>query len=56
MSSENKMKNTKNNRKSDGKFRSKHIDHAPQDESARAKSGLQGTTSDNDRTASERQG
>lgn len=56
MSSENKMKNTKNNKKSDGKFKSKHIDHDPQSESARAKFGLQSTTSDNDRTARESKG
>lgn len=54
MSNENKMKNTKNNKKSDGKFASKHIDHNPQEESSRAKFGLQSTTSDNNRTASER--
>lgn len=50
MSGENKMKNTKNNKKSDGKFKSKHISHNPQDESARAKNGLQSTTSDDNRT------
>lgn len=49
MSGENKMKNTKNNKKQDGKFHSKHINHNPQDESARAKSGLQNTTSNYDR-------
>ena len=32
----NKMKSTKNNRKSDGKFRKKTIKHDPQDESSRA--------------------
>lgn len=50
MSGENKMKNTKNNKKTDGKFASKNIDHNPQDESARAKFGLQNKTSDGDRT------
>jgi len=54
MSGENKMKNTKHNKKSDGKFKSKHIDHNPQDESARRKYGLQNTTSDNNRTANEK--
>lgn len=53
MSGENKMKNTKNNKKSDGKFASKHIDHNPQNESARAKFGLQNATSDNERTVRE---
>jgi hypothetical protein len=37
---DNKMKSTKNNKKSDGKFRSKHIKHDPQAESARAVFGL----------------
>ena len=32
----NKMKSTQNKKKEDGKFRSKHIKHDPQDESARA--------------------
>ncbi|MBU5485552.1 hypothetical protein KQI86_14620 [Clostridium sp. MSJ-11] len=31
-----KMKSTKNNRKSDGKFRKKTIKHNPQEESSRA--------------------
>lgn len=53
MSGENKMKNTKNNKKSDGKFQSKHIHHDPQSESARAKNGLQNTTSDGDYKAGE---
>lgn len=56
MSSENKMKNTNNNKKSDGKFKSKHISHDAQSESSRAKFGLQNTTSDNDRTAKENKG
>ncbi len=37
---ESKMKSTKNNKKEDGKFRSKHITHNPQAESARAVFGL----------------
>ena len=36
----NKMKSTKNGKKSDGKFHSKHIKHDPQAESARAVFGL----------------
>ncbi|NLT39738.1 MAG: hypothetical protein GXX89_04660 [Clostridiales bacterium] len=36
MGSDNKMKSTKNNKKADKKFRSKHIDHSPEAESARA--------------------
>lgn len=32
----NKKSSTRNNKKSDGKFRSKHIKHDPQAESARA--------------------
>lgn len=45
------MKNTKQNKKQDGKFHSKHINHNPQAESARAKFGLH-TTTDGDRTGS----
>ena len=37
----NQMKSTKNNKKEDGKFHSKHIKHNPQAESARAVFGLQ---------------
>lgn len=40
MSQENKMKSTKNNKKHDGKFHSKHVKHNPQAESARAVFGL----------------
>lgn len=40
MGSENKKKSTSNNKKSDGKFHSKHIKHDPSAESARAKFGL----------------
>lgn len=36
-----KMKSTKNNKKKDGKFRSKNIKHDPQAESARAVFGFQ---------------
>lgn len=36
----NKMKSTRNNKKEDGKFHSKHIKHDPQAESARAVFGL----------------
>lgn len=36
----NKMKSTKNHKKEDGKFHSKHIKHDPQAESARAVFGL----------------
>ncbi len=38
----NKMKSTHNKKKEDGKFRSKHIKHDPQDESARAVFGKKG--------------
>lgn len=48
MSGENKMKNTKQNKKQDGKFSSKNIKHDPQAESARTKFGLN-STSDGDR-------
>lgn len=37
---DNKMKSTKNNKREDGKFHSKHIKHSPQAESARAVFGL----------------
>jgi hypothetical protein len=40
MASNNKMKSTRNNKKEDGKFHSKHIKHDPQAESARAVFGL----------------
>lgn len=45
---EHKMKNTKQNKKQDGKFPSKNVNHDPQAESARAKFGLN-ATSDGDR-------
>lgn len=38
---QNKMRYTNNNKKEDGRFRKKHIDHSPQDESSRAKFGTQ---------------
>lgn len=37
---ENKMKNTNNNKKEDGKFKKKNIKHDPEAESVRAKFGL----------------
>lgn len=37
---DNKMKSTRNNKKEDGKFHSKHITHDPQAESSRAVFGL----------------
>lgn len=40
MSQENKMRSTKNNKKHDGTFHSKHVNHDPQAESARAVFGL----------------
>lgn len=40
MSSDNKMKSTKNGKSNDGKFRSKNIKHDPSAESARAVFGL----------------
>lgn len=44
MSSDNKMKSKTNRKKEDGSFRSKHIKHDPNAESARAISGLQNDT------------
>lgn len=40
MTVDNSMRSTKNNKKSDGKFHSKHIKHDPQAESARAQFGM----------------
>ncbi len=40
MPKSNKMKSTNNNKKSDGKFRSKNVKHDPQGESSRAVFGL----------------
>jgi len=39
---DNNMKSTKNKKKEDGKFHSKHVNHNPQAESSRAVFGLQG--------------
>jgi len=49
MGNDNKLKSTKNGKKHDGKFHSKHVSHSPQAESARTKFGLQNVTSDGDR-------
>jgi hypothetical protein len=43
MNTNNKPKNTKNNKKEDGKFHSKNIKHDHQGESARAVYGLNDT-------------
>lgn len=43
----NKVKNTKNSKKEDGKFDSKHIKHDPQAESARAVFGFHEDTPKN---------
>ena len=47
--SENKMNNSRQNKKQDGTFHSKNIKHDPQAESARAKYGLK-TSSDGRKT------
>ena len=49
MSHENKMKTTANNKKEDGKFRSKNVKHDPNAESARTAFGLNDKTKDNQR-------
>lgn len=49
MSSNNKKKSTKNHKKEDGKFHSKHIKHDPRAESARAVFGLQDTGVEQDK-------
>lgn len=46
MGNDNKMKSTKNKKKEDGKFHSKHIKHDPNAESARAVFGLNKPESD----------
>jgi hypothetical protein len=51
MINDNKMKSTKNHKKEDGKFRSKHIKHDPQAESARAEFGFKNQKTDKDRNA-----
>lgn len=56
MSGKSKPGNTKQNKKEDGRFKSKHIGHNPENESARAKYGLQNTTSNGDRNAYENRG
>ena len=43
MSTDNKKKSTRNEKKGDEKFHSKNIKHDPQAESARAVSGLNST-------------
>ena len=40
MAKDNKMKSTKNDKREDNKFRSKHVKHDPNAESARAVFGL----------------
>lgn len=45
----NKMKSTKNHKKEDGTFHSKHIKHDPQAESARAVFGLKDNHTQNSR-------
>lgn len=40
MANDNKKKSTKNKKKEDGKFHSKHVKHDPNAESARAVFGL----------------
>jgi len=47
MGNDNKEKSTKNHKKDDGKFRSKHIKHDNQMESARAVFGLDDRNTDN---------
>lgn len=46
MSQENKMRSTKNNKKHDGTFHSKHVNHNPRAESARAVFGLKDSPPD----------
>ena len=40
MGNENKMQSTRNKKKEDGKFHSKHVKHDPNSESARAVFGV----------------
>ena len=47
MGKNNKMKSTKNNKKEDGTFRSKHITHDANAESARAVYGLKSPDTQN---------
>ncbi|MEM1483955.1 CPC_1213 family protein [Oscillospiraceae bacterium PP1C4] len=44
MNVDNKKRSTKNGKKGDGKFHSKHVKHDPQSESARTVFGLQNST------------
>lgn len=46
MGSDNKLKSTKNKKDTDKKFRSKHVNHDPNAESARAVFGLNGNKED----------
>lgn len=48
MGTENKKRSTKNGKKSDGKFHSKHIKHDPQAESARAVFGFNNKVQQNE--------
>ncbi|KPU45846.1 hypothetical protein OXPF_05710 [Oxobacter pfennigii] len=49
MSNDNNMKSTKNKKKEDGKFHSKHIKHDPNAESARAIFGLNNQDSEEEK-------
>jgi hypothetical protein len=49
MVSDNKKKSTANKKNEDGKFRSKHIKHDPNAESARAVFGLDSTDRGNEK-------
>ncbi|NLV59718.1 MAG: hypothetical protein GXY67_13280 [Clostridiales bacterium] len=49
MSNDNSMRSTKNKKKHDGKFRSRHITHNPNAESARAVFGVHDPQSDKKR-------
>jgi hypothetical protein len=49
MGSDNKAKSTKNKKNHDGAFRSKHVKHDPQAESARAVFGLKDSGPQRDR-------
>jgi hypothetical protein len=49
MRNESKKKSTRNNKKNDGKFHSKHIKHDPSAESARAVFGLKEDSSNTEK-------
>jgi len=49
MSTDNRKKSTRNNKKQDGKFRSKNIKHDPNAESARAVFGLNSKDTENNK-------